>query len=159
MILFFIFLNYKRQRRSLRHGRKTKSAIAEKLRELSKGLRVMCLYRDCPRMLLWTAVSIAVMLILPWLTVTFVKSDGAMAACCALFFGINPVYSLFSGIFAGKNISCLFGLPVFSAALFLLGTSFFSNVHKTAFLTYAVVYLLIGTCAMLVSAFVCKKHR
>lgn len=111
------------------------------------------------KLILWTAVSVTVMLMLPWLTVSFVESDGAMAACCALLYGINPVYSLFSGIFAGKNISCLFGLPIFSAVLFLLGASFFSSVHKTAFLTYAVVYLLIGTCAMLVSAFVCKKHR
>lgn len=110
------------------------------------------------KVLLWTAVSVAVMLVLPWLTVTFVRSDAAMAACCALLYIINPAYSFFSGIFAGRNIKCRFGLPVLSAVLFLLGAHFFS-VRETAFLLYAAVYFLIGICSLLVSAFFCRRQE
>lgn len=40
--------------------------------------------------LIGLAVSAAVMVLLPWLTVTFVRGDAAMAVCFLLFFGVNP---------------------------------------------------------------------
>ena len=41
--------------------------------------------------ILWLAVSAAVMLALPWIAVTFVKGDAGMAVCFLLFFAVNPL--------------------------------------------------------------------
>ena len=45
----------------------------------------------------WLAASVAVMLALPWLAVTFVTGDAAMVVCFLLFFAVNPVYSVAIG--------------------------------------------------------------
>ena len=49
-------------------------------------------------------VSAVIMLALPWLAVTLVKSDAGMAACFVLFFAVNPIYSVVIGILAGKSL-------------------------------------------------------
>ena len=60
----------------------------------------------------------------PWLAVTFAGSAG-MAVCFVLFFAINPIFSGFCGVFAGKNIKKLWMLPIFNAGVFLVGTWLF----------------------------------
>ena len=45
----------------------------------------------------------AVMLLLPWMAVHFVKGDAGMAVCFLLFFGVNPLFSLAMGVYAGKG--------------------------------------------------------
>ena len=52
----------------------------------------------------WLIISIFIMILLPWLTVTFVKGDVGMAICFLLFYILNPIYSITVGIFSGKNI-------------------------------------------------------
>ena len=47
--------------------------------------------------ILWLAVSALVMLALPWLSVTFVKSDAGMAVSFLLFFAVDPLYSVIIG--------------------------------------------------------------
>ena len=42
----------------------------------------------------WLIGSFVVMLLLPWASVMFVKSDAGMAAILLLFFVIDPVYSI-----------------------------------------------------------------
>lgn len=105
----------------------------------------------------WFILSAIIMLFLPWLAVTFIKGDGGMAACLALFFGINPIYSVITGTFAGKNSRQLWYLPIVSPVLFLLGTWLFFDLGETAFLLYMTAYLALGILAMLLSAFVNKK--
>lgn len=105
----------------------------------------------------WCAASAAVMLFLPWVAVAFVKTDSGMAASLALFFAVNPAYSVLLGIFAGKDAKRLWSLPVISAALFLLGAWVFFAVGEMAFFLYAGVYLALGIAAMLVSGFVYQK--
>ncbi len=73
----------------------------------------------------WLILSAIIMPLLPWLAVTFIKAHGGMAACLALLFGINPIYSVVVGVFAGKNSNQLWHLPIISALLFLLGTWLF----------------------------------
>ena len=46
-----------------------------------------------------------IMLVFPWLAVTFIKGDGGMATCFILFFAVNPIYVICSGAYAGKNIA------------------------------------------------------
>ena len=55
------------------------------------------------KMIFWFLLSAVVMLLLPWLAVTFIKGDGGMAVCFILFFAVNPIYSVTAGVFAGKN--------------------------------------------------------
>ncbi|MCI9139220.1 MAG: hypothetical protein HFI78_05830 [Lachnospiraceae bacterium] len=109
--------------------------------------------------ILWLTISIVIMLILPWLAVTFVKDDGGMAISFLLFFGLNPIYSIIIGAFAGKDMKHLWNLPVISAILFLMGTWIFFDMGEMAFVMYMVIYLIIGILAMLVSMLVNKKRK
>ena len=52
----------------------------------------------------WMLATAVIMLVFPWLAVTFIKGDGGMAACFILFFAVNPIYAICSGAYAGKNI-------------------------------------------------------
>ncbi len=87
--------------------------------------------------ILWLAVSAAIMLALPWLAVTLVKGDAGMAACFVLFFAVNPIYSVILGVFAGKDVKHLWSLPVISAVLFLIGTWIFFDIGEMAFVLYS----------------------
>ncbi len=107
--------------------------------------------------ILWMAASAVVMLALPWIAVTFVKGDAGMAACFVLFFALNPLYSVILGVFAGKDVKHLWSLPIVSAALFLIGTWIFFDMGEMAFILYAVVYLVLGIVAMLISMIIRKK--
>ncbi len=111
------------------------------------------------KFIIWSAVSIIIMLMLPYLSVTFVKGDAAMAVCFLLFFAVNPIYSVIIGVFAGKNIKQLWSLPIISAILFLLGTWIFFDLGEIAFILYSVIYLILGVISMLISMFVCKKIK
>lgn len=110
-------------------------------------------------MILWLAASAVVMLVFPWLAVTFVNADAGMAVCFLLFFAVDPLYSVLIGAFAGKNIRHLWSLPVISAALFLTGTWIFFDMGETAFILYAAVYLALGIAAMLISMLIKKKMQ
>ena len=107
--------------------------------------------------ILWLAVSAAIMLALPWLAVTLVKGDAGMAACFVLFFAVNPIYSVILGVFAGKDVKHLWSLPVISAVLFLIGTWIFFDMGEMAFVLYAAVYLALGIVTMLISMIIRKK--
>ena len=109
--------------------------------------------------ILWLAASAVVMLVFPWLEVTFVNGDAGMAVCFLLFFAVNPIYSVIIGAFAGKDIRHLWSLPFISAVLFLIGTWIFFDMGETAFILYTVVYLAIGIVAMLISMFIRKKMQ
>ena len=101
--------------------------------------------------------SSAVMLALPWLAVTFIKGDAGMAACFILFFALNPIYAIISGIFAGRDLRTLWPMPIITAVLFLAGTWLFFDMGETAFILYALIYLGLGTAAMLLSSSTLKR--
>ena len=107
---------------------------------------------------IWLIVSAAVMLALPWLAVTFAKGDAGMAVCFLLFFAVNPMYSVIVGIAAGKDRKHLWSLPIISAAMFLIGTWILFAMGETAFILYAMVYLVLGIAAMLISMFIRKTN-
>ena len=100
--------------------------------------------------IVWLAVSVAVMMALPWLAVTFVQSDAGMACSLLLLFAVNPIYALMTGVFAGKDVRRLWSLPVILAVFFLAGTWMFFDRGETAFISYAAVYLGLGIAVMLV---------
>ena len=109
--------------------------------------------------ILWFIISAVIMLALPWLAVSFIKGDGGMAVCFILFFAINPIYSVIMGVFAGKNVKRLWGMPVISAVLFLLGSWIFFSMGEKAFILYAGVYLILGIAAMAVSMIIHRKAQ
>lgn len=100
----------------------------------------------------WLIGSAAVMLLLPWAAVTFAPGDAGMAIALLLFFAIDPIYSIILGIFAGKHIKEMWGLPVIAAALFLLGTWISFDPGEGAFFIYAGAYLVIGIVSMMFSS-------
>lgn len=104
-------------------------------------------------MIFWLILSAIFMLLLPWMAVTFIRGDGGMAACFILFYGLNPIYSVTAGAFAGKNWKRLWYLLAVSAILFLLGTWIFFDIGELAFILYAMVYLALGILAMSISVF------
>ncbi len=100
----------------------------------------------------------AVMFLLPFLTVTLVRSDAAMAVCFLLFYAGDPLCSVLTGITAGKNLRLLWWIPLLNAAAFLVSTWLLFDPGETAFLLYSAVYLIPGTIAMLLSARLHKKR-
>lgn len=104
-------------------------------------------------------MSAVVMLGLPWITVTFVKDDSAMAVCFLLFFVVNPIYSVMTGLFSGKDRAGRWYLPVAAAALFLLGTWVFFDMGEPSFIVYAVIYLCLGAGVMFLAEAVRKKQQ
>ncbi len=101
------------------------------------------------KVMIWLAVTLTVMLVFPWLAVTFVKGDAGMAVCFLLFFAVNPIYAIAGGVFAGKDIRRLWSMPAVAAVLFLSGTWIFFDMGEGAFVMYAAVYFVIGAVAMM----------
>ena len=107
--------------------------------------------------ILWVMISMVIMLVLPWLAISFVKGDAGLAVCFILFFAVNPIYSVIMGVFSGKNIKSLWGMPVISAVLFLLGSWIFFSMGERVFILYAGVYLILGIAAMTISMIIHRK--
>ena len=82
-----------------------------------------------------------------------------MFVCFILFFGVNPIYSVIAGAFAGRNSRQMWYLPVVSAVLYLAGTWLFFDMGETAFILYAGFYLVLGIAAMLISMFIYAIYR
>ena len=93
-------------------------------------------------------LSVLIMILLPFLAVTFAKGDNGMAICFVLFYVINPLFSICLGYKADKWI-----YPVVNSLLFLMGTCIFFDMGEIAFVYYAIVYLLLGLITMLI------KHK
>ena len=107
--------------------------------------------------ILWLSVSAFIMLVLPWMAVTFANGDSGMAVCFLLFYGVNPIYSVIIGGFAGKDMKHLWSLPVISAVLFLAGTWMLFDMGEPDFMYYAAVYFVFGVFTMLFTSFI--KNR
>ena len=107
----------------------------------------------------WLLISAAVMLLLPWLAVTFVPSDAGMAATLLLFLAINPGHSMAAGYYAGKQIRRLWWVPALCAGFFLAGAWLFLEMGELSFLTYAGIYYAIGMEAMLVSRLITVRRE
>lgn len=108
---------------------------------------------------LWTVAAVILFVGLPWLIVTLIHSDAAMAACFLLFFAIDPVFAIAAGMFAGKDPRRLWFLPILTPLLFLAGTWLCFDPGETAFVTYALMYLLLGGTTMFVFLIMTNGRR
>ena len=123
--------------------------------EFNKGVDGMTMKKIFP----WLIASAAILLALPWLAVTFVKSDAGMAVSLFLFFVLNPIYAICTGAYAGRDVKRFWALPVITALFFLAGAWWFFELGVSDFILYALVYLILGMAAMLLSQFVRKKRQ
>lgn len=123
--------------------------------EFNKGVDGMTMKKIFP----WLIASTAILLALPWLAVTFVKSDAGMAVSLFLFFVLNPIYAICTGAYAGRDVKRFWALPVITALFFLAGAWWFFELGESDFILYALVYLILGMAAMLLSQFVRKKRQ
>lgn len=110
------------------------------------------------KMIAWLIASASILLALPWLAVTFIKSDAGMAVSLFLFFVLNPIYAICAGAYAGRDVKRFWALPVITALFFLAGAWLFFDMGEMAFILYALIYLLLGIAAMLLSRFIRKKQ-
>ena len=88
----------------------------------------------------WMLATAVIMLVFPWLAVTFIKGDGGMAVCFILFFAVNPIYAICSGAYASKDIKIFWPLPIITALFFLLGTWLFFSIGEKALILSILVY-------------------
>ena len=98
----------------------------------------------------WTGASLLLFLVIPWLIVTVIHSDAAMAACLLLFFAIDPVFAIAAGMFAGKRPRELWFLPLLIPALFVLASWTCFEWADPAYFTYALFYLVLCGTTMFV---------
>ena len=92
----------------------------------------------------WLIASAAILLALPWLAVTFV----AKPHLCNLHRSIRR-----------QGYKKFWVLPVITALFFLAGAWWFLELGESDFILYALVYLILGMAAMLLSQFVRKKRQ
>ncbi len=102
------------------------------------------------------AAIIGVMLVLPWLTAIPIRADTAWILCLLLFFCVDPLCAIFTGVTAGKHLRKLWWIPLLTAAAFPIGVWIRFVSIVTEFLIYAMIYFVLGTAAMFVSAWVHK---
>jgi len=107
----------------------------------------------------WLLSAAGVMMLLPWLVVTCVRSDAAMGAVLVLFFAVDPGFSMAAGYYAGKQIRNLWWVPAVTAGLYLAGAWLFFEMGDPAFWTYAGIYFALGMEAMLVSRLITGRRE
>lgn len=105
----------------------------------------MMLFLKKIRLLLLSGI---VMILLPFLVVTFIEGDNGMAICFILFYVVNPLFSIYVGYSADRLI-----YPIANSLLFLMGTWILFGIGEIAFVYYAMVYLILGLIMMFV------KHK
>lgn len=109
--------------------------------------------------MIWLAVSILVMFILPFAIARLASECSGMALCMILFFIVNPIYSAILGYGCGKDIRRMWNLPLVSAIAFLAGTWLFFDIKEVWFLIYAAIYLTLGWIAMFVRKYLSIQHN
>lgn len=71
-----------------------------------------------------------------------------------LFFVLNPLFTIFLGIFCSKNIKKYMLNPLLNSIFFIIGVWTAFDFGNLDFTVYAVVYFCIGYAAMLVNYFI-----
>lgn len=100
-----------------------------------------------------------VMVLFPWATVLFAPHDAGMAICFVLFFGVNAMFSLFVGIFAGLAVKQRWFFPLVNSVVFLLGVWTVFDWGNPDFYGYAIAYLAVAFVAMLTTVIVVRNVR
>ena len=100
-------------------------------------------------------ITVLVMLVLPWVILAGAQAE-AMGLIFILLYAGYPIYSVYLGWQAGKDIKKNWFLPILSPGLFLLCVVVFFTLDEELFYIFSLVYLVIGLLAM---AFSSSKNR
>lgn len=109
--------------------------------------------------MMWLAVTVAVMFALPFCVARLASECSGMALCMLLFFIVNPLYSAILGYRCGCNVRQMWNLPLVSSIAFLAGTWLFFDIREVWFIIYATVYLIIGWMAMGISRYLNNRTK
>ena len=103
------------------------------------------------KILIWTAVMAAIMLILPLIVVKIGGEQSGAQARMMMLMAINPISAIYTGVFAGTKVRKLWILPLLLCVLFFLGAWLAFGPMFHSITLYTIIYLVIGLAAMLVS--------
>ena len=106
----------------------------------------------------WIIYSIVVMILFPYCILRFVPSDAAMIATILLFFLVDPLFSIMTGIAAGYRKGLNWLLPLLNVIFYCGGVWFWFDYNEPDFLTYATLYLILGYASLLVHYY-CVHHK
>lgn len=107
-------------------------------------------------MIITILISVLLVFGIPFAAVLF-ATDAGMAICILSFYIINPILSVFNGIFSGKNLKKQWYAHFFVPVIFLITVWLLFTITETIFIVYASVYLLIGAATTLITSLVTKK--
>lgn len=88
-----------------------------------------------------------------------VDAHATMLIFMVLFFVLDPLCALYSGIFAGGNVKKRWPLPLVTVALFVLGAWWLLSMDTQGLLVYGGIYLAIGYAAMGACAAILDKKN
>ena len=108
---------------------------------------------------LWILLSILVMIGLPYFVLRFVPSDSAMMATILLFFAVDPLFSIFTGILAAERKGWIWLLPLLNVLFYCGGVWFWFEFDEPDFLIYASLYLILGYGSLLINYYIVHRKK
>lgn len=109
--------------------------------------------------LIWLGIAAAVMLLPYGANALFVPREARMFFTILLFFAVGPACAFVGGLWAGKNWRSLWGMPLITCGMYLIGVWCFLDPGNPDFLVYAGMYLAQGLLAMGLSAALHRRWR
>ena len=104
-------------------------------------------------LIVWTVLSAAVMILLPWLSLLLLRGDGDfMGMILMLFFIVDPLFSACAGLAAGKNVRQRWPIIFLSPVMYVAGAWLLLEWGEPDFFLYAAACLAVGAAAMLLRA-------
>ena len=83
----------------------------------------------------------------------------ALVICIALFWAINPIFSIVQGYAAGSDVKEMWGLPLLNSLLYVAGMWLFFAMGEMSFLLYGLMYMVLGYLAMWMMWLVCRRRN
>ncbi len=104
-----------------------------------------------------TLLSTAVLLALPFLSVTLAEAQSGMGFMLLLMFIANPITALVTGAVCGRKIKYFWWFPLAFSVLFLICYWLVLEEIILDLTIYACIYLLLGVLSLLISHFAVSK--
>lgn len=100
------------------------------------------------KLIIWIACATLILIVLPGV-MKVLPRDFSFIMSVLLFYTINPVFSLVSGIFAGCDTKSCWWVCLAVGAIFILGSWVFIAPINTDFIVYSIFYILVASVAMI----------
>lgn len=102
----------------------------------------------------------AVMMFLPIMLIgLFADNHVVMGFCILDFYIVSPLFSVFIGIFSGRQFKKLWFLPIVAAAFFFAASWIFLTFGDGTFIMYSCCYVAVGEIAAFLSFLVAKSRK